>query len=779
MSGTSAPVLDGIRIIDLSTGIAGPVATMLLAGQGASVTVVQRPGGDPLTPLLHGSRVWRRGAAPVEIDLTTDDGRARLDQLVGEADVLVESHRPGVAARLGVDFDRLHALNPQLVVCTIDGYGDHPDHAGRPAYDALVAARTGQQWEHRGVVGGTIGRLSGTGGMMPGIEMPDDCWVGADRDGPLFGGLAWPSMAAAYLATVGISSALYVRERTGRGQHVHTSLLQGVLATTIGAWQRVERPDTPNYQTWVIDPRTPKGFFQCSDGGWTHHWVPLPGFILGASEGDELALGPDVTNPRASQMRIGTHPEEMVVLHAMQTPMAEAVAKFPAQAWTDFAADVGVPVQRVRSPEEALDDPALVDDGCVVEVEDPEHGRIRTVGNPVRITTYPAAAAAPPRPEAPAPSSPLDGVVVLDLGLAVAGPFGTQVLGDLGADVIKVNNALFDKYWMRNHIAFACNRSKRSITIDLKTPEGLAVLHELVERADVVQHNMRYDAAIRLHVDEPSLRRVKPDLIYCHTRGHDRGPREQLPGNDQTGAALAGVEWLEGGLSDGGRPLWPITSLGDTGNGFLSAIGIIQALRHRDLTGEGSFVDTSILYAHLVNASNAFSTGDGVPHRPRLDAEQFGWSEGYRIYPTANGWLTLAALDAATLSRARAVVGEDLAAGFLAKPAGEWRDLLDAANVPSEVSDPDFVLGLFDDPWVRKQGWVTSYEQPIVGRMDVFGQLIDFSDTPGRIAGPPLVPGQDTRQILAELGKTPEQIDALIAAGTVSVADGAGDTRSG
>jgi crotonobetainyl-CoA:carnitine CoA-transferase CaiB-like acyl-CoA transferase len=763
-------VLDGIRILDLSTGIAGPVASRLLAEQGAAITVIERPGGDALTPLLPGSRVWRHGAATVELDLTDPAGRDRLDRLVIDADVLVESYGPGVAARLGVDFDRLHALNPRLVVCTIDGYGDHPDHAGRPAFDALVAARTGQQWEHRGVPGGTIGRLSGTAGIMPGIEMPDDCWVGADREGPLFGGVAWPSMAAAYLAAVGISGALFARERTGRGQQVHTSLLQGVLATTIGAWQRVERPDTPNYQTWVIDPRAPKGFFQGSDGEWTHHWVPLPGFILGASDGDELALGPDVTNPRASQMRIGTHPEEMVVLHAMQTPMADAVAKFPARAWADFAAQVGVPVQRVRSPEEALDDPALLADGCVAELDDAEHGRIRAVGSTIRITPRPAAAPRR-RPPPVAPTSPLEGVVVLDLGLAVAGPFGTQVLGDLGADVIKVNNAVFDKYWMRNHIAFACNRSKRSITIDLKTPDGLAILHELVAGADVVQHNMRADAARRLHVDEASLRAHRPDLIYCHTRGHDRGPREQLPGNDQTAAALAGIEWLEGGMSDGGRPLWPVTSLGDTGNGFLSAIGIIQALRHRDLTGEGSFVDTSILHAHLLNASNGFSTGDGTPHRPRLDAEQFGWSDGYRIYPTAAGWLTLAALDPPTLERARAVVGADLAAGFRARSATEWRDLLDAAGVPSEVSDPDFVLRLFDDPWVRKQGWITSYEQPLVGRMDAFGQLIDFSDTPGRIAGAPLVPGQDTRQILAELGKTPEQIDALIAAGVVSPPD--------
>lgn len=766
-------VLDGIRILDLSTGIAGPAATMLLAEQGASVTAIQRPGGDRLAPMLDGSRVWRRASEPLALDLTTDAGRARLDDLVAAADVVVESFRPGVAQRLGVDFDRLHAINPRLVVCTIDGYGDHPDHADRPAFDALVAARIGQQFEHRGTVGGTIGRLSGTGGMMPGVVRPDDCWVGPDRDGPVFGGVAWPSMAAAYLATVGISSALYARERTGRGQHVHTSLLQGVLATTVGAWQRVERPEVPNFLTWIMDSRAPKGFFQGRDGAWTHHWVPLPGFILAASEGEELALGEGVTNPRQAGGRIGTHPEEMEALHALQAPLADAVAKFPAQAWCDFAAEVGVPVQRVRSPEEALEDPALLDDGCVVELDDADHGRIRAIGSTIRITTVPAAPTRP-RPAA-APSAigagPLAGVTVLDLGLAVAGPFGTQVLGDLGADVIKVNNALFDKYWMRNHIAFCCNRSKRSITIDLKRPDGLALLHELVERADVVQHNMRYDAAIRLGVDEPSLRRIKPDLVYCHTRGHDRGPREQLPGNDQTAAALAGVEWLDGGLSDGGRPIWTLCSLGDTGNGFLSAIGIIQALRHRDRTGEGSFVDTSILHAHLFNASNGYSTGDGVIHRPRLDGEHFGWGDGYRIYPTADGWLTLAALDAATLARARAVVGDDLAAGFLAKPAAEWRDALDAAGVPNEVSDPDLVVGLFDDPYLRKRGWVTTVEHPVVGTMDVFGQLIDFSETPGKVAGPPLVPGQDTEAILAGLGKSADEIAALVAAGTVSLVD--------
>ncbi len=242
---------------------------------------------------------------------------------------------------------------------------------------------------------------------------------------------------------------------------------------------------------------------------------------------------------------------------------------------------------------------------------------------------------------AAAPKSPLEGIRVLDLGLAVAGPWGTMMLGDLGADVIKVNT-MYDGYWMSNHIGMACNRGKRSISINLKDPNGMDILRRLVETADVVQHNMRYDAAVRLGVDYESLKKIKPDLIYCHTRGFEKSERELLPGNDQTGAALAGPDWLDGGLDNDGTPLWPVISLGDTGNGFLSAIAIVQALYHRDRTGEGQFVDTSIIYAQLLNASIGWITPDGKHKgdRPQVDQMQLGWNALYRLYQCADEtWL--------------------------------------------------------------------------------------------------------------------------------------------
>ena len=578
---------------------------------------------------------------------------------------------------------------------------------------------------------------------------------------------------------------------------METSLLQGVLALTLGGWQRCERPDVPHYQTWVFDSRATKGEFECGDGRWVHHWVPNPAFVLGVSEGDELTVTPDINAPREDPTRIGTDPEEIVVLHHYYPLLAAAFRRFPSTDWVHAAAQVGVAMQQIRSPEEALADPLLADARAVITVDDPELGPLRQVGLAYAMSATPGAVRGPapvvgahtaevladhrsPRP--PLNNSekrqqggpPLAGVTVVDLGLAVAGPFGTQVLADLGADVIKVNT-LWDGYWHANHIAFACNRGKRSLSVDLKNPRGRAVLQRLIERADVVHHNMRYQAAERLGIDYESLRAAKPELVYCHTRGFEDGPRAAQPGNDQTGAALAGVTYEDGGCADGGRPIWSLTSLGDTGNGFLSAIAVIQALYHRDRTGEGQFVDTSILNACLLNSSYAWLRADGTPaERPHLDRDQTGLSATYRLYETAAGWLCLAAirdehrvalfkclqLDAPAADDAGLTA--QLRAAFATKPAVEWVELLDAHGVPAEVSSDTYALGVFDDPELIQRGWVTSYEQGLVGRLDQYGLLVDFSETPGRIAGPPLVVGTDSRAILLELGLTDDEADALI-----------------
>src|SRR5262249_30825888 len=140
-----------------------------------------------------------------------------------------------------------------------------------------------------------------------------------------------------------------------------------------------------------------------------------------------------------------------------------------------------------------------------------------------------ARAIAPAIAQTESGAAPLEGVTVLDIGFAVAGPWGTQVLADLGANVIKVN-AFRDPWWHATHIAYGGNRGRGGGGFDLKSPDGLAVSHRLVEQADVVHSNMRRDALARLGCDEASLRAINADLVYCHTRGFDRGPRSNSPG---------------------------------------------------------------------------------------------------------------------------------------------------------------------------------------------------------------------------------------------------------
>lgn len=802
-----AGVLSEVKVLDLSWGIAGPMTTMLMGDHGARVTKIEPPGGDPFRDQL-GYRVWQRGKRRAELDLKDQADRDVLLALVKDADVLVETYAPGVTKRLGIDYDTLKAINPRLVYCSITGYGRDNPHADRPAYDALVAARAGLQWEQRGWPEGALNHLAGQDDPYADVEIPAEWVQGPEREGPLFPASYWPSLGAFFNASLGINAALRARETTGRGQWVETSLLQGAMASGFGAWQRAEKHDAPGFDTWILTNRSPKGHFQCADGRWIHNWVPNPRFILEASKGDKLDATPDLSVQNDPD-RFGTGPEELLVMAHYHPILAEAVAKFPADAWVKAAAEGGMTMQDVRSVETSLADPLFLQDGCVTEWEDPELGKVRGVGQTYRLGNHKVtlntrvaavgehndevrAEAAKlkdaPAPEAPAGKAmkrPLEGIKVLDLGMAIAGPFGCQLLSDLGAEVIKVNG-LYDLFWHRVHIAYMSNRGKKSITLNVKDPRSLDVLYKLVAEADVVQHNMRYDAAERLKIDYESLKKINPKLIYCHTRGFETGPRQPLPGNDQTGACLTGIQYEDGGMHHGGKPLWSFTSMGDTGNGYLSAIGIIQALYDRDRTGEGQFVDTSIVNAGLLNTSYAIARPDGTGfERPKIDGEQLGYSAGHRVYATKQGWLCLvlagqahwdalfAATDLAELAAdARfadaggrkandAELSRLLAERLASDTAEAWFGKLDAAGVPVEIVSEDFSRKLFDDKDFAKRGWTVSFDHPMVGKLDQIGLLVDFSETPGAVQGRPLIVGEHTKEILAGMGFTEAQMDEM------------------
>jgi crotonobetainyl-CoA:carnitine CoA-transferase CaiB-like acyl-CoA transferase len=797
-------VFDGLRVLDLSWGIAGPMTTMLLVDNGAQVTRIEPPGGDPFGH-QSGYRVWQRGKRSARLDLQSVEGRERFQSLAGGADIVVDSFAPGTTARLGIDHESLLSLNPRIITCSITGYGDHARHCDRPGYDGLVAARTGLLYDQKGRRGTALEYISGRPGPFPEFDAPEGLVRGADRKGPIFPRSSWPSIGATYVATLGIAAALRAREVTGEGQRVTTSLLHGALAAVALNWQRVEFPDAPLYWMWPIDSRSIEGLYECADGRWVHHWTVRPSWVFASAERDELSGVELDTAYRDDPDRISMEGDGLlsgIFLHPLLT---EAFKKFPSAAWEKAAEAAGIGVTTVRSPGEALADASFLADGCVVEVDDPEVGPIRHVGTVLEFSATPGAVQGPsPRsgqhtaeveaeadlPHAPRSTAaaqpnpglahPLSGVRVLDLGLGVAGPFTGRVLADLGADVIKVH-AMHDTYWAGTHMGLGTNRGKRSIAVNLKHESGRRALDRLIERADVLTTNWRPGAAARLGIDYDTLRERFPRLVFCNTRGYESGPRSELPGTDQNAAALTGTEWEDGACDAGNPPLWSRSNMGDTGNALLAAIAITAALYHRDRTGEGQAVGTSIVNAGLLHTSYAWIHADGTAGDwTHVDGGQFGLSPYYRMYECADGgWLFLAAVSSeqrvllagavgglgAEASDAEAI--ELLVSRFAEKPAAEWFAVLDEIGVPAEIVNEEFCRSIFDDPEARRLDLVSQTWCGGVGKFEDPGLLVNLSPAEGVIQRGPCMCGEHSREILREHGFSDGEIDVLVKDGAI------------
>jgi len=489
---------------------------------------------------------------------------------------------------------------------------------------------------------------------------------------------------------------------------------------------------------------------------------------------------------------------DLIVTHFLYPELVEAFAKFPADAWSTIGAESEMGVAKVRTPAEALADPAFLADGCVVEVDHPSLGRIRHVGNALELGTTPGSVTASVRERGadtdavlaeavaataaehwvakatgPTPATPLAGLRVIDLGLGVAGPFCPKMLADLGADVIKVH-ALHDTYWSGTHMGLGTNRGKRSISLNLKDPRGLEILHKLIDGADVLATNWRPGAMARLGIDEASLRSAHPGLVICNSRGYEKGPRSDLPGTDQTANALCGTEWEDGACDAGNPPLWSRSGMGDTGNALLSAIAISIALYHRERTGTGQSVSTSIVNACLLNTSYAWIHADGSPGEwDHVDKEQFGLGALYRMYPTIDGWIALAALTDSHRDSlfGHVSVADPVSDDLRAKVLGEWFAArsssaafaaLDGAGVPIEIVDEDFCRTVFDDEAMVDTGLIARTSATGIGSFEDPGLLIGFSETPGVIQRGPCRCGQHTAEILTELGYTDAELADLV-----------------
>ncbi len=389
----------------------------------------------------------------------------------------------------------------------------------------------------------------------------------------------------------------------------------------------------------------------------------------------------------------------------------------------------------------------------------------------------------------------LDGVVILDFGQYLAGPFGPMVLADLGATVIKIEPVTGDGMRLASKPFFGCQRGKRSLALNVKDPKGLAIAHQLIARADIVHHNMTRGVATKLGIDYAACRAIKPDVVYCNTYAYGLpDPLGHFGGLDPLYQASAGLEFESAAVGEGNVPLYYRFGMCDASNALLSTVGVLLALFHRMRTGEGQELWTSLHDGGVIFSSDMWVGPNGQPwDRPHLDADLQRLDALYGLYRTQDDdWICIAAVrdhEFAALCGATGVAhlldderfstmaarGRNqsqlvalLEPVFRAHTARFWTRTLDDAGVPNEVPLDSFDGRriLHDDDVVRL-GMTAEYEHPLLGLMRQFGSLIDLSDTPGKIWGPPPLVGQHSREILEESGVAAADIDALLADGVV------------
>jgi crotonobetainyl-CoA:carnitine CoA-transferase CaiB-like acyl-CoA transferase len=399
-------------------------------------------------------------------------------------------------------------------------------------------------------------------------------------------------------------------------------------------------------------------------------------------------------------------------------------------------------------------------------------------------------------------TAPLAGIKVVEISVAMAGPFCGMLLGDYGADVIKIertgvgdDSRAWSPYFhgAMGYYYASANRNKRGMALDLKTEEGVKIARALIEEADVFVHNYRVGALERLGLGYESLSRVNPRLIYCAISGFGAsGPLSKEPANDLFMQAYAGSMSITGDPE--GSPAKMGMSVADVGGGMFGAIGVMMALETRHRTGRGQRVDTSLLEGHMAMLAQFFTRYFSSGEVPGPSGSGALTSPTYRAYQASDQWIVISAFNqrmwkglCAALEQPdwledtrfsdpqmralnRPLLIQMIGDEIIKQPLSYWERRLKENDVPcSPVNTIDKVV---TQPQVQARDMIQEIELEGLGMMSMAGLPIKMGESPGSIRLPPPRLGQHTAEILTEMGYAQERLKTLADQGAIGLDPG-------
>jgi len=392
----------------------------------------------------------------------------------------------------------------------------------------------------------------------------------------------------------------------------------------------------------------------------------------------------------------------------------------------------------------------------------------------------------------------LKGLKVIDLSQVLAGPYCTMVFGDMGADVIKIEKypkgddtrSMGPYINGESYMYMMVNRNKRGLCLNLKSDEGLQILYDLIKTADVFVENFRPGVAQKLKMDYDTLKAINPALIYCSISGYGQtGPYREKGGFDIMAQGLSGLIDMTG--EKGGKPVKVGIAMHDIAAAQTAIQSILAAYIHRLKTGDGQYIDVSLVDAGLAwtvwEAAAYFGNGDlpkrnGTAHRVSAPYQGYKTQDGYILIGAANQklweifclqvmskpeWLTDERFTTNSIRNENADELEvEIEKILTEQPSDYWLDLLSAHTIPS---GPILNYGqTLTDPHVLDRDMILDYAHPIAGPMKTLGFPAKFSATPGVISKPAPLLGQHNEEVLSELGYSEDVQQALKQADVIS-----------